>query len=332
MKRQTSIRIGSDEAGRPLPDYLAGRFTYRSKKEWQRELADGRLLLNGKVAAPDTILAAEDLLVYRMAELPEPPVDFNYRILHEDADLLVIDKPAPLPCHPGGRFFRHTLWARIRETHGPETPVFVHRLDRETSGVVVLAKSREAARRCQEQFAGQLVEKVYLVLVEGEFLAGETTAAGWLAPDQESVIRKKVCYLPEGSSVPAKAQSCRTTFRLLSQKNGLSLVEARPQSGRCHQIRATLCSLGFPVVGDKLYGVDEELFLRFMEERLSLEDSRRLRLPRQALHAASLYLRQPTSGTRLSFTAPLPEIFSEVFSISSLDRPDEIIVRGEPDR
>lgn len=332
MKRQTSIRIGSDGAGRPLLDYLASRFTYRSKKEWLGELADVRLLINGKVAAPDTVLAAHDLLVYRMPELPEPPVDFNYRVLHEDAELLVIDKPAPLPCHPGGRFFRHTLWARIRETHGPETPVFVHRLDRETSGIVVLAKSREAARCCQEQFAGQLVERVYLVLVEGEFPAGETTAAGWLTPDQMSVIRKKVCFLPEGSPVPAKAQSCRTTFRLLSRKNGLSLVEASPQSGRCHQIRATLCSLGFPVVGDKLYGVDEDLFLRFMEERLSREDSRRLRLPRQALHAASLGLRQPASGTRLSFTAPLPEIFSEIFPIPTAGGLNEKNVPGEPNR
>lgn len=321
MKRQHSIHIGTDGAGRPLLDYLAGRFTYRSKKEWQMELAEGRLLINQRVADPDTVLAADDLLIYRMAELAEPPVDFNYRILHEDADLLVIDKPAPLPCHPGGRFFRHTLWARIRETHGPETPVFVHRLDRETSGIVVLAKSREAARSCQEQFAGQMVEKVYLVLVEGEFPAGETAAAGWLAPDQGSVIRKKVCYLPEGNPVPANSQSCRTTFRLLSRKNGLSLVEARPRSGRCHQIRATLCSLGFPVAGDKLYGVDERLFLRFMENTLTEDDCRRLRLPRQALHAFQLGIIHPASGRKLTFTAPLPEAFDRIFPVDEDQAP-----------
>jgi len=310
MQRKTSVRIQPHQAGQPLLDFVSQRFTYRSREEWQAELAAHRFLLNGAETLGDAILAPGDLLVYLMPALVEPPVDPNYTVLHEDDDLLVLDKPAPLPCHPGGRFFSHTLWALLKEHHNLADPRFINRLDRETSGLVLVAKNKAAARLCQEQFAQHRVEKIYQVLVEGVFPDTPPTveATGWLGVDPESAIRKKMRFYPKQHNTPPGAVASSTQFRRIWSANdtNLSLLEARPHTGRCHQIRATLLHLGFPVVGDKLYGVDEQLFLRFQEDRLSEADHALLRLPRQALHASSLRLSHPATGKELKFSAPLP--------------------------
>lgn len=310
MERKNSVLIQPQQAGRQLLDFISQRFTYRSREEWQAELAAHRFLLNDTEARGDSILAPGDRLVYLMPALVEPPVDANYTVLHEDDDLLVIDKPAPLPCHPGGRFFAHTLWALLKEKHGLAEPKLINRLDRETSGIVLVAKSKDAARLCQEQFIQHRVEKVYLVVVEGDFpnTPNEVEAAGWLGVDPDSAIRKKMRFYPTQNDAPPGAVESSTAFRRLAtaDNTNLSLLEARPYTGRCHQIRASLLHLGFPVVGDKLYGVDEQLFLRFKEGRLSATDHTLLRIPRQALHSSSLRLSHPVSGRELKFYAPLP--------------------------
>ncbi len=310
MERKNSVLIQTQQAGQQLLDFVSQRFTYRNREEWQAELAADRFLLNNGGARAEYILAPGDRLVYLMPALVEPPVDSGYAVLHEDDDLLVINKPAPLPCHPGGRFFAHTLWALLKENHTLANPRLVNRLDRETSGIVLVAKNKATARQCQEQFAQHRVDKVYLVLVEGNFpdTPVEVEAAGWLGPDPNSAIRKKMRLYPAKKDAPPGAVECSTAFRRLSSASNtsLSLLEARPHTGRCHQIRASLLHLGFPVVGDKLYGVDEQLFLRFQEDSLSAADHARLRLPRQALHSASLRLQHPASGQELHFSAPLP--------------------------
>lgn len=318
MQRKNSVRIQPQQAGRQLLDFVSQRFTYRSREEWQTELTAGRFLLNDTEARGDSLLTQGDLLVYLMPALEEPPVACNYTVLHEDDDLLVIDKPAPLPCHPGGRFFAHTLWALLKEQHGLAEPRLINRLDRETSGLVLVAKNKTSARLCQEQFAQHRVEKVYLVVVEGDFpdTAVPVEAVGWLGVDPDSAIRKKMRFSPGQNGAPPGAVEASTAFRRLAgaDNGSLSLVEARPHTGRCHQIRASLLHLGFPVVGDKLYGVDEQLFLRFQEDRLSASDHARLRLPRQALHAAGLRLNHPISGQGLEFSAPLPGAIAAVLT------------------
>lgn len=310
MQRKTSVLIQPHQAGQPLLTFVSQRFTYRSREEWQTELAAHRFLLNDTEAREDTILAPGDLLVYLMPALVEPPVDSDYTVIHEDDDLLVIDKPAPLPCHPGGRFFAHTLWALLKQNHGLAEPRLINRLDRETSGLVLVAKNKTAARLCQAQFAERRVEKVYQVVVEGNFpdTVLPVEAMGWLGPDTNSAVRKKIRFYPARNEAPPVAVESSTAFRRISGASNanLSLLEARPHTGRCHQIRATLLHLGFPVVGDKLYGVDEQLFLRFQEDCLSAADHALLRLPRQALHASGLRLSHPTTAKRLEFFAPLP--------------------------
>lgn len=312
LKRETMVRVPAAGAGCQLLDFVAARFTYRSRTEWQEEIAAGRFsLASGRLLSPCTTLAAGDQVRYAMPELPEPPVPRCCTVLHEDAHLLVVDKPAGLPCHPGGRFFRHTLWALLREEFGLPHPSLINRLDRETSGIVLIAKDKRTARHGCQLFARRLVEKRYLVLVEGIFPPGPVCAAGLLSPDPTSRIRKKIRYTPAKEAGPfCPAQQSVTWFQRLRLANGLSLLEARPVTGRCHQIRASLLGLGFPVVGDKLYGVDETFFLRLTRDRLTAADHQRLRLSRQALHAASFTLPHPSGNRLLSFFSPMPEEFS----------------------
>lgn len=323
MQRKTSVRITPAEAGRPVLDFVSGRFTYRSRDEWQQEFAAGRFLHNDEPAAPLTLLAAGDRLVYLLPELVEPPADLSFAVVYEDSDLLVADKPAGLPCHPAGRYFRHTLWAVLRERHGLTGFSLINRLDRETSGLVLVAKHKQAARHCYQQFARRLVRKRYLVLVEGEFPAAAFEAVGWLAVDPAGSIRKKVRFYPLETTGPAPtgAVECRTSFQRLRTHNSITLLEALPVTGRCHQIRATLCSLGFPLVGDKLYGVDDQLFLRFRQDCLTAADWQRLRLKRQALHAASLRLHHPADNRDLVFSSPLPPAMQGLLGIDDEEYP-----------
>jgi 23S rRNA pseudouridine955/2504/2580 synthase/23S rRNA pseudouridine1911/1915/1917 synthase len=193
----------------------------------------------------------------------------------------------------------------LQENEHLDQPRVINRLDRETSGVVVIGKTLEAARHLSNQFAAHAVEKGYLVLVEGAF--PETLeAAGWLTHDAKSIVRKKRCFVRDQPKEGA-FEPCETRFACVEQRQGMSIVRAFPRTGCLHQIRATLSSLGFPVVGDKLYGVDDTFFVKFIEDALSEEDKKRLRMTRQALHAESLQFTHPLTGERVSIQAPVPE-------------------------
>jgi len=290
MRRIVATRLPPEASDTPLAVYLSRRFTYHTEADWEALIAAGRVVVTG------------DLLEYFPEERPEPPVSTDVRLLHEDADYLGLDKPANLPCHPAGAYFNHTLWACLKEGRLNGIPPmadvrFVNRLDRETSGIVLLAKSARAASRAARSLKTASSCKRYHVLVEGNF-PSEYYASGFLYRDPNSRVNKKMAFSRNAAEGGFPVE---TRFRTVRSEGGLSLVEATLGTGRTHQIRATLCSLGYPVVGDKLYGVDETLFLRFISHALTLEDWRRLRLPNQALHASCLEFDQ------YRFLSPVPE-------------------------
>lgn len=296
-------------AGLTLEQFLAGRFTYRSLEEWRERIRTGEILLNGILAEPDQRLELHDSVEYFPGDLPEPEADLNYRIAYEDETLMVIDKPGNLCVHPSGPFFRHTLWhllsTRFGEIH------LVNRLDRETSGLLIVAKNSAAAAKLGRR--GWPVRKEYLALVSGRF-EQEVDAAGFLVPDTESVVRKKRRFVA-GERPPAGAvhpESARTLLAPEEIGERFSLVRATPVTGRLHQIRATLFSLGFPLVGDKLYGVDERFFLKLRSGELTEADREKLILPRQALHSTLLEFRHPVSGETITVKSPFPEEFALV--------------------
>lgn len=307
--RVVRCRLGHEAQGRDILDFLAERFTYHSRDAWAQLLAAGRVTLAGQAAAAGTLLAAGIVLEYHCGDLPEPPVPRDIEFVHEDEDLLVVAKPPGLPVHPAGHYFAHTLWALLRE-RGYDQLHFLSRLDRETSGLLLAAKTGEAAARYQQLAGDGRLDKTYLVAVEGEF--PETlSACGWLTADTASVIRKKRRFVSEPPAA-GDAQSAQTHFRRLACHDGLSLVQAELVTGRTHQIRATLCSLGFPVVGDKIYGRDETRFLRFRDGQLTAADEAELRLSNQALHAWKLAVRLP-SGETQAWTCPPPADMAALF-------------------
>lgn len=294
-------------------DYLASRFTYHPRDEWQSHILAERVLVNARPAPWDCRLMAGDRVEYIAQDRPEPPVNFDVGIIYQDHEILVVNKPANLPCHPAGRYFNHTLWAWLKTRQGITSPALVNRLDRETSGLLLVAKTPGAESRCRVQFLKRSVVKRYVVLVEGLF-PGTLSAKGWMRPDPDSGVHKRrrfervvsVDTFPSPPESVAGREWAETDFTRLRVSNGLSVVEAVLHTGRLHQIRATLSSLGFPVVGDKIYGPDPMIFVRFCTDTMMEEDWQRLRMPRQALHALELDFIHPTTGAALHFEAPLP--------------------------
>ena len=315
MKRRASICIPTRNAGESLLDFLCGRFTYHGRNDWEELIHGGRVLLNGIAVSSIRPLKAGDRLEYLHPDLPEPPIEKDYSILFEDGILLVVDKPPNLPCHPGGRYFAHTLWSLLKSDHSMDNVFFVNRIDRETSGIVLIAKNASAASHCRQQLLDGALRKKYLVMVEGDFPGGTVRAEGFIKIDENSLIRKKQrFFMANGSQkVSKEAKKCCTLFHSVQRRNGKSLISAEPVTGRMHQIRATLCSLGYPVTGDKIYGVDETLFLKFINDRLTDSDRLKLSLPRQALHSESLALTHPENGKRMRFFSPLSEDMAYFF-------------------
>ena len=295
------IRTSADWScvGLKLIDYLAGRFTYRDAAAWAEVIAAGEIVVNHAPARPEQTLAMHDLIEYLPRELPEPEAELDYGVLFEDDDLLVVNKPGNLCMHPSGPFFRHTLWHLLCSRYGDIH--FINRLDRETSGLMIAARDKETASRFA---ARDLIEKkVYTVMVHGRFDA-PLRAAGFLSKDCSSVIRKKRRFTREAPEGPC--ESAETFFEPLGRSGDFSLLRATLGTGRMHQIRATLSSLGYPVVGDKLYGLDEKFYLRQKTDELTAEDREKLVLARQALHASELVFRHPATGETLRFTSPPP--------------------------
>jgi 23S rRNA pseudouridine1911/1915/1917 synthase len=279
-----------------LDRFLAIELPQYSRSRFQQLIRDGFVTLNGKTARPRDILRAGDVI-----DLTEPPPEkidnqpeaIPLDILFEDDDLIVINKPAGLVVHPGAGHREHTLvnallhhCSTLSGIGGKERPGIVHRLDKDTSGCLVVAKNDESHRGLSIQFAERTVEKIYLALVSEKL----RRSAG--------VIEKKIgrhrVHRQRMSVTSERGRAARTEYRVLRLSEQASLVECKLHSGRTHQIRVHLHHLGHPVLGDKVYA--PKLTGKF---------------PRQMLHAWKLGFRHPRMGEWRTFEAPLPDDFAE---------------------
>lgn len=225
-----------------------------------------------------------------------PPEQLSEWIVHEDDELLVVNKSGEVVCHPSKFGPTSSLVGAAREYTGLETIHLVFRLDRETSGIVVMAKTPEMASRLQKAMQTRRVGKRYIAIMQGE-LSDPVMVDQPLGQDADSPVHVKDRVRPDGK--PATSH-----FIPLHSQGGFTLCEVRPRTGRKHQIRAHAQWMGHSIVGDKIYGPDPRLFLTFIEHGFTSELERALLLPRQALHCAEIDLR-PT-GLAWVFSAPPP--------------------------
>jgi len=313
---------GPELEGVRLDHFLSGRFTYQSRTGWQSIIREGRIAVNGIRVRASRRLHEGDVVTFDVQGIAEPDVDPSYSVVLERPGFLVVSKSGCLPVHPSGCYFRNTLLMLMKERYGEL--FVVNRLDRETSGLVVLAKDPETAGVLSGLFATRRVKKTYLAAVFGAFPAGTVVKNGWLSSDPGSPVRKKRRFTEDDPGTE-DAEPCGTEFVRLKFTDGYSLVECRPHTGRLHQIRATLCSCGFPLLGDKLYGPDDTIFLRFTEDAMTDADRAALVLPTQALHAWRLRFPMPGTDEAIQCESAPPDAMLGLFApdtASALRAPD----------
>jgi len=288
LERKREIIIQKQENGLVLLSWVSQRYTYHSLEKWERSINNGRIKINNCSTAPETILNTGDKVIYSPETVIEPSVNIGYKLVYEDSDLLVINKPSDLPCHPGGIYFTNTLWHILKQKY--EYVSLVNRLDRETSGTILIAKSKVSASFYSNKMIERDIEKEYLVLVYGK-LKDDIDARGWLVKDSNSKIRKKRKFIPDINAVQEDSRGdpdrefSHSSFTTIKSDYKYSLLRCKIFTGRTHQIRATIYSLGYPVVGDKIYGPDDSFFLKFINDTLTLEEWNILVIANQALHS-----------------------------------------------
>lgn len=226
------------------------------------------------------------------------PEEFPDWILFEDDELLVMNKPGWLVCHPSKNGPWSSLVGAAREYTGLEVIRLVSRLDRETSGVVVLAKTPKSARLWQKAVEARQANRCYWAILEGEINEPIEVNAK-IGKDGDSAVFVKQCVKNTNSSKRAV-----THFTPLHQKNGYTLCKIKTETGRKHQIRVHAQHIGHPLVGEKLYGHDENYYLEFIETGYTPALAEKLKFPRQALHSGSITLDVPEHET-VCFHAPL---------------------------
>lgn len=271
---------------------------------------DDGITANGERVTVRYVLRAGDVLVLNTAdrelEKPIKPVDLPLSIAYEDEDMVIPDKPAFMPTHPSHDHYEDTVANALAFRYRDETDAFVfrpvNRLDRNTSGLLIIAKGRIAAAKLTSAMKEKRISKKYIAVLDGVIDSDGGVIDTYMRRTAESIIVREVCEECEG------ADRAITEYRVICRSERYTVVEAEPKTGRTHQLRVHFAHLGAPIVGDDLYGCESEY------------------INRHALHSHSLTLPHPTSNETLRISAPIPadmrELLEKIFSDKDID--DEI--------
>ena len=291
------ISFTAYEEGSRLDSYATSRCPQLSRSHVQRLIEDGLVTVNGRASKSGYKLREGDRIVVDVPS-PQPiapqPEDIPLSIVYEDDDLLVIDKPAGLTVHPAPGHSEHTLVNAILahcpllSINGSIRPGIVHRLDKDTSGLMMIAKNDTAQRDLSNQIKSRSVLKQYTVLVHGRLSPEKGVIDAPIGRDPNA--RKRMAVVGSG-------REARTRYSVLKYFKGYTLLEVTLETGRTHQIRVHMAATGFPVVGDAVYGKKSDI------------------VARQFMHACRLGFNLPSSGKRVEFTAPLPGDLEEAVEL-----------------
>lgn len=285
--------VSSDHAGERVDRFISSQNSELSRSRIQKLLRQGLITVNGKTARPSMKLHAGDVVSVTVPE-PEPSdvkaEKISLNVVYEDEDIIVINKPAGMVVHPSAGHKSGSLvnallgrGSKLSGVGGVARPGIVHRLDKETSGLLVVAKNDAAHQFLSRQLKERAVSRVYIALVSGTPKRDEGIIETNIGRSRSD--RKKMAVLNDGG------RKAVTSYKVAQRLKGAALMEIHLGTGRTHQIRVHMKSLNHPVLGDKTYGPKGKSKL----------------IDRQALHAWKLKLAHPADGREMSFTAPLPE-------------------------
>jgi 23S rRNA pseudouridine1911/1915/1917 synthase len=304
-----NIDITEEEAGERIDTFLAGK-TGITRSQIQKRIEKGDVLVNGRPASQHYRIKTNDSIsVTEIAEKYEGliPEDIPINILHKDDALIVVDKPAGMVVYPAAGHSQGTLMnaiafhsRKLAATGGPLRPGVVHRLDKDTSGVMVVALDDKSYYHLIEQFKQRTINRKYIALVYGNFIQDEGEIA--LKIGRSATDRKKM------STRVKTGREAVTKWKVLKRFHNASLIQAKLGTGRTHQIRVHFASIGHPVLGDRTYGKKTEV---------EKKGSKTIRFPRQMLHAEVLGFVHPQNGEYIEFSSPLPKDIKD--SIAALD-------------
>jgi len=287
-----SLNVPGDCDGLTLLTALGRMVPSMAAAEWEAEFAQGRIVSwQQQPVARSQIVRAGQRYQHLFPKVIEPDVNGGVEILYEDKALIVVNKPAPLPMHAGGRFYLNTLQHILNVAYHPQTPYPAHRLDANTTGLVLVARTQQLAAPLQSQFSQGRVQKTYLARVAGELPANDFYCDAPISAGVGDHCSRTVAW--EGGL------EARTEFHVLRRlDDGTNLLEARPLTGRTNQIRVHLWHLGIPVCGDSLYLPGWQLG---RTQTLAVGD------PPLCLHAQRAGFLHPLTGEPVQFDAPAPD-------------------------
>ena len=312
--------VENGESGQRLDPFLKEKYRKLSREYIKQAIKVGHITLNHEPTKPSRMLRSDDKVFVLSVKKNEPQVDFNFEILYEDDALMVINKPGNLPMHPTGRFFFNTLLTRLQVVNSNEVDAsrqffIVHRIDRETSGVIVVGKDKATSADLTDQFLERKTEKEYLAIARGRMEKDEYVVNVPLSKDPRSRLQLRMAPVEiDGAGKPLflhedSVMTAETAFKVVERVGDYTVVRVKPHTGRQHQIRVHLDYLGHPIAGDKLYGQDNlDAFYRNLRDgdpQVMVEPG--IFLSRHALHAAKLGFTHPCTKKWMEFAAPLSQ-------------------------
>ena len=319
--------VPGELAGLRLDRFVQHRMPRLTRTRAQKIVQSCAFRLDGTRRRCSDIVQSGEIVYLVRERFEEPITPLHFDVLHEDASVLLVDKPAGLPMHPTATYHKHTLSYLLRtqfEAQGLFVPRIAHRLDRETSGVVVCARTLDAERQLKKAFERHEIDKSYLAIVAGQLpaLSGDIELA--MAPVQQG-LHVLMEVRPDGLKA-------FTHYEVLARTDRHAFVALFPRSGRQHQLRVHLAALGCPIVGDKLYGPEREApFLEYIDTGMTPELLQRLGHDRQALHAHTLTFTHPETKQRFRAVSKLPTDLVDLWQrlgdggLCGLSRPSQLI-------
>lgn len=293
------FKVEPHHSGIRLDEFMKARLARYSRNEIHN-IIETRLVQKERRLKKASIVRTGDEFIFLYPKKEEEIQDVEIPVLYEDDHLLIVNKPPDMSVHSTNPWGKNDLIQQLRRQRDCRELYLAHRIDRETSGIVVVVRSTEMARKLAEAFAGRDVEKEYTAIVFGEMKDNRGVIDLPICRDEKSIVKIKM------TASVGKGASSVTEYSVDKRLKGFTLLKAMPKTGRQHQIRVHFAAIGHPLVGDKIYK-DERLFLEFIQNDFTEEMQRELLLPRHALHASRISFKHPITGTMLDIEAGLPE-------------------------